>query len=217
MSPRRFGLATQVAVAVVFVLGVFAARVVTAGKAELHTAMQLERTGDLDFAIVHYRRAARWYLPFSPVVSQALDHLANLGEGATRAKDPERALSAWRAVRAAILSTRSFYTPNAERLRTANGKIADILSTHDVPPMDKGKTPATLRAEHLALLTAERRPHVLWALLALLGFATWVFGAFAFFRRALDEDDRLIPAAAWRFATVIVVGLGLFVLGLALA
>lgn len=217
MSPAAQKHLLRGLIVVLFALGVLTARVVTAGQAELRLAQQVERSGDLDVAIVHYRRAARWYVPFLGTVTTALDRLAAIGDAATKAQDTQRALSAWRAVRSAILGARSVYTPNADRLRVANEKIADLMASADIPPMDVGKDHAALRAEHLALLTAEHRPRVFWALLALLGFVTWVAGAFGFFRRALDGEDRLIAPMAWRFATVVVVGLGLFVLGLALA
>jgi len=51
----------------------------------------------------------------------------------------------------------------------------------------------------------------------LIGFGAWVSGAFAFTLRAIDEHDRLIRREAVRWAAVIAVGFGLFVLGMSLA
>jgi hypothetical protein len=53
--------------------------------------------------------------------------------------------------------------------------------------------------------------------LVLLGFGLWLFGAFGFSQRAIDEDDRLVRPAALRWGALIAVGYGLFVLGLSLA
>ena len=56
-----------------------------------------------------------------------------------------------------------------------------------------------------------------WSLLLLLGFATWVGSAFAFTQRAIDEQDRFIRREALRYGALIVLGFGLFVLGMSLA
>jgi len=51
----------------------------------------------------------------------------------------------------------------------------------------------------------------------LLGWLAWTGGAFAFAQRALDEEDRVQSKPARLWGTVIVVGFGLFVIGMALA
>lgn len=53
--------------------------------------------------------------------------------------------------------------------------------------------------------------------MALLGWLGWTLGAFAFAQRALDEEDRVVGAAARLWGTVVVLGFGVFVIGLALA
>ncbi|MFW6051254.1 MAG: hypothetical protein ACODAU_08775 [Myxococcota bacterium] len=198
-------------------IAVLAVRVVVVSHQELERGEALRVEGDTDAAVVHYRRAARWYAPGNPYVVRALDALAQIGAAAERDGDLERALFAWRSVRASILATRSVYQPHEERLALAEERIAELMASADPPPVDAGKGRAELKAEHLAMLKEHPRPHVGWTLLLLVGFVAWVGGAFAFASRAVDAEDRLIRREALRWAAVVVVGLVLWVAGMALA
>lgn len=217
MLGRNLRLVGRIAAVAGVVLVVLAVRVVTASRAELAEGDQMRAAGEIEAAVVHYRRAARWYAPGNPYGTEALARLGAIGRRAEEAGDTELALSAWRAVRAAILSARSFYTPHAERLAAANGRIAALMASLPPPPLDAGKSRAEIRREHLELLTSTTRPSVLWTLVLLAGFATWVGGAFAFVTRAIDDEDRLVPGRARHWGTVVIVGLGLFVMGMSLA
>jgi hypothetical protein len=199
------------------VLAVLAVRVVTSSHAELARADDLRQRGEIETAIVHYRRAASWYAPGNPHVVDALTDLAEIGGAAEDEGDVERALLAYRSIRGAILTTRSTYTPHQDRLARANQRIAALMAAEDPPPMDAGKTQTELEAEHLALLTETRRPSVLWSLVLIAGFLAWVFGAFAFAARAIDEEDRIVVGPARLWGTTVVIGFGLFFLGMALA
>lgn len=205
-----------VAVAAVL-LSAFTARVVTSARAELIEGDRLAREGDPVAAVVHYRRAARWYAPLSPYHVEALERLARTGERAERDGDAELALSAYRAVRSGILSTRSFYTPEPTRLEAANERIADLMSAAPPPPMDANKTREALRQEHLVLLERDNAPHLGFTVMLLIGFFSWVFGAFMFAYRAVDDDDRFVLPEVRRWGVVIGLGLCLFVTGLSLA
>ncbi|NOY94008.1 MAG: hypothetical protein GXP55_22730 [Deltaproteobacteria bacterium] len=198
-------------------LAVVAVRVVVSSRAELRQGVALEQAEDVDAAIVHYRRAARWYAPLSPYPGEALDRLERIGAAAERDMDVDRALSAYRAMRGAILSTRSFYTPSPERLGRADQHIARLMSELPAPPIDAGKSTEELYREHLALLEGVHRPKLPFALMALFGFGLWVGGAFTFATRAIDEEDRLVRPQALRWALVVLVGFALFALGLAFA
>ncbi|MGF1469218.1 MAG: hypothetical protein ACFCGT_24090, partial [Sandaracinaceae bacterium] len=158
--------------------------------------------GDLRAAVLHYRRAARWYAPGSPYDRIALERLRALALAAEAQDDREEALATWRAVRGAIRSARGLSTPHARRLREADQRI-EALTAGSGPASPTGPLP--------------ERPRLLWTLVLLLGGVTWTAGAFAFVRRALDDQDRLLPDRARRWGTVILVGLGRFALGLALA
>lgn len=198
-------------------LAVFVARALLSARSELaqgHAAVQRKQ---LEEAVVHYRRAARWYVPFSPLHVAALARLSELGSAAEAAGDSELALSAYRAVRGAIMSTRSFYTPEPHRLSEANRRIAALMAAMPAPPIDAGKTETQLYDEHLKLLTEKPGPRLLWTFVLLAGFVGWIGGAFVFVERAMDDDDRLIAAQARRWGAVIVVSFALFVLGMAFA
>jgi hypothetical protein len=198
-------------------LAAVVARVLTSAAAELATGDAARARGDVEAALVHYRRAARWYAPGSPYHVEALAKLGAIAAKAEQAGDQELALSGYRAIRGAIMSTRSFYVPERARLEAANERIATLMSALPPPPMDAGKSREQLRREHLALLQQDPGPDVFWTLVLLLGFFSWVGGAFAFTQRAIDEQDRFVGREALRWGTVIAVGFGLFVLGMSLA
>jgi tetratricopeptide (TPR) repeat protein len=214
-APLRLGLRILAAGALLF--GTITARVVYSARSELTAARQAADQGDVDAAIAHYRRAARYYAPASPYHVTALEQLERLGAAAEKAGDEARALAAYRAIRGSILAARSFYVPEPERLAAADQHIARLMSEQPAPGVDAGKTRDQLYAEHLALLQASPDPSLFWSFVLLTGFAAFAGAAFAFSVRAIDERDQLIPAAAVRWGAVIVVGFGLFALGLSLA
>jgi len=199
------------------VLGVLAGRVLHSARAELETATAAAQSGEIERALTHYRRAARFYLPGSPYHVRALEQLAGIASAAEAAGDSERALSAYRAIRGSILATRSFYVPQRERLRAADVRIAALMAEQPAPGMDAGKSKAQLRAEHLALLERSPDPKLFWTFSLLAGFFAFVAAAFLFSARAIDEHDRIRPTEAKRWGALIAIGFGLFVLGLALA
>jgi hypothetical protein len=217
VSPARARTLLQVAAVCGVLLLSFVVRVVSSASSELSTADAAMSRGDVDAAIVHYRRAGRWYAPGSPYHVEALDRLAQIGVRAERGKDTDQALAAYRAVRSAIMSTRSFYVPERARLDAADRRIAALMASLPAPPMDAGKSREQIEAEHLALLQEVPGPSVGWSMVLLLGFAAWLGGAFAFTLRAIDAEDRFVRHEALRWSVVMAVGFGLFVLGMSLA
>lgn len=200
------------------VVGVLVVRAVVASQGEVERARALMSEGEADAAIVHYRRAARWYVPASPYVREALDALADIAMEGERAGDRERALLAWRSIRASIMATRSFYVPHADRLAQADEHIAELMAAGEPPPIDAGKSQVQLKEEHHTLLrNAGRRPHIGWTVALLIGFFTWVGAAFVFASRAVDAEDHLVPREAWRWGGLVMAGLVLWVVGMALA
>ncbi len=163
------------------------ARVSWEGHSALARARDAEAAGTFDLAVLHYREAARWYLPGAPWVASGLTALQRLGEARERAGDTDAALFAWRALRGAILATRSLYTPHAHRLATANGQIAALMASLPPPGVDAGKSLPTLEAEHRALLEQSRRAHPLWGLLATTGFGVMVW---LLYRATVTDRDR---------------------------
>ena len=192
------------------------ARVVLSARAELREAEGLLALQDRDAAIVHLRRAARWYAPLSPYHVRALEHLRELGRAAEQAGEGELALSAYRALRGAILATRSTYVPERAQLEAANERIAALMAKQEPPGMDADKSEHQRYEEHLALLTPIPGPDVFWSCVLLLGFLSWVGAAFALSIRGLDSEDRWVPRELKRWGGLIAVGFSLFVLGMAL-
>ena len=211
---QQIARALGVAGVLVLVLGL---RVVTASRAELAEGESLRHAGQVDAAIAHYRRAARWYAPGNPYCGEALAQLATLGRDAEAAGDTDRALAAYRSIRGAILGARSFYVPHRAELEHADERIAGILGSLPPPPIDAHLSPEERTAAHLALLEAPARPRVRYGVLALIGLATWIAAAFAFVSRAVDEQGRLVARAARLWGAAWIVGFGLFLTGLALA
>jgi hypothetical protein len=200
-----------------FCLAVVVVRVFVSGRAEYRAAEAALSSGDTDEAVTRLRRAARWYAPGNPYVRRALDRLEEIATRAEAAGDVRAARFAWEAERAAILSVRSFYTPEAERLGPANRHIAALLAREEGPAADPGRSEAQRTAWHLALLERDDAPRVGWTALALLGFAGWIAGALTFIFRGVDAEDRLRPRAALWSAVVIIVGYAAFLMGLSRA
>ena len=211
----RWGL--RIVAGVVLGYGALAVRVVYSARTELAAAEVAAESGEADLALAHYRRAARYYAPGSPYHVRALDRLAEIARTAEAAGDLARALSAQRAIRGSIMAARSFYVPEAERLRTADGHIARLMAEQEHPSLPAGKSKSQRYAEHLALLETSPDPNLFWTLVLLVGFAGFTCATFVFSARAIDENDRLIRAEALRWGAVIAAAFGLFALGLSLA
>jgi hypothetical protein len=192
------------------------ARVVISARAELAEGERLLCAHERDAAIVHLRRAARWYAPFSPYHVRALEQLREIGREAEAAGEAERALLAFRALRGAILATRSSYVPERARLEAANRRIALLMSKQPAPGMDAGKSEKQLYEEHLALLTPIPGPDVFWSCVLLLGFVCWVGSAFALSIRGIDDEERWVARELKRWGGMIALGFSLFVLGMVL-
>ena len=198
----------EIAAVVLFCLAMIVIRVVWSARSEYHAADDALARNDTAEAIVHLRRAARWYAPGNPYVARSLDGLTEIANRAENAGDTKTARAAWEAIRTAILATRGLYTPYADRLEPANRHIASLLARDDTGA----------NAEwHYALLARDDQPLVGWTVLALLGFCSWVAGAFGFILRGVDREDHLRPRAALWSALVIVAGYAAFLIGLSRA
>ena len=214
MRKAAVGRAVGVVLVVILVLSV---KVLGSSRAELREADRARASGALEVAVNHYRRAARWYLPIQPFADEALDRLLEIGDEAEEREDRVLALASFRSVHAAIMSSRSAWIPDAERLERADARIAALMASGEVPAVDAGLAEDERAALYLSMLEEDRDPALGWALLALLGFFSWVVGAYLVFTRALDQDDHFVDGELKKWGTLFVVGMGLFVLGLSLA
>jgi hypothetical protein len=198
-------------------LVVLVGRVAVDGRAALKAGEAAEARGERDEAIRDYLDAARLYLPGSPTVKAALDHLDGLAATAEAAHDPAAARRPLEAIRAALLGTRSFYTPQAGRLDEVDRRLAIVYAAVEDPRVDPGATPEARAAWHAARLARRPGPAPGYVVLALAGLALWLGGAVGFIRRGLDTSLRLRRGPALAAGIVFAIGLALFVTGLRLA
>jgi hypothetical protein len=129
--------------------------------------------------------------------------------------DYASARAAFEAERAALLGTRSFYTPYAERLPSLERRLSRLLAAAE----DRA-SPANFeeRAKWHAERLAERpRPKTSMVMLALLGLGVWVTSAVAFFRKGVDANLVLKRVPAMLAGAGFLVGLALFLVCLRLA
>lgn len=211
---RKWMIAAAIAAAC---LAVIATRAVWEGRGALARGDSAAAAGEVGEAIRHWRRAARWYLPLAPHVGAAYDRLEKAGAAAEAAGDRDTALAAWRGVRSAALATRSFYVPYSDRLAAANRRIAALMAAIEGPAVDPGRSAAEREAWHLELLERPVGPSVMWSVIAILGFAMWIGGAFWFAWSGVGEDDRLVRRVAARSGVMVVIGLFVWLLGLSRA
>ena len=201
------------AIVVGFCLAVVVTRAVWQGRGALDEGDRALAANDSEEAIRGWRRAARWYVPLAPHVSDAYDRLEALAALAEKKGDLRTALAAWQGVRGSILATRSFYTPHEERLDPANRKIAELMARLDPTPPAEMSAPQ-LVAWHYELLARDESPSVVWSLVALLGFALWIGGGVLFALRGVSADDRLVRRPAITAGAAIMAGLVVWLLGL---
>jgi hypothetical protein len=196
-------------------LGVIVVRLLVDARAAYRNGVAAEERGEVSEAIRFYLDAGRLYLPGSPFTRSALDRLDAIGIAQVTKGDYATARAAFEAERAALLGTRSFYTPYAERLPSLDRRLSRLLAATE----DRA-SPATFeeRARWHAERLAERpRPKISFVLLALLGLGIWVASAVAFFRKGVDANLALRRAPAAFAGAGFLVGLALFLICLRLA
>lgn len=198
-------------------LAVLVGRVAVDARAALRAGEAAEQRGDRPEAIRQYLDAARLYLPGSATVRRALDHLDRLARTAEAAADPAGARPPLEAIRAALLGTRSLYTPYADRLPDVERRLAAAYAQLEDPGVDPGASPQARAAWHASRLARHPGPTVGYVLLALFGLILWLGGAVGFIRRGLDAGLRLRRGPALAAGIVFAVGFALFVTGLRLA
>jgi hypothetical protein len=197
-------------------LVVLVARVAIDGRAALRAGEAAEGRGDRAEATRQYLDAARFYLPGSGTVSRALEHLDGMARGAEAAGAPGEARAPLEAIRAALLGTRSFYTPHARRLPDVERRLAEIYARVEDPGVDPGASHEARVAWHASRLARHPGPSVGYVVMALVGLALWLLGAVGFLRKGVDAGLRLRRGVAVGNGVLFLVGVVLFVVGLRL-
>ena len=210
---RQFALAVA---GLALALAIVVARLLLDGRTAYQSGAAAEQRGETGQAIRHYLDAGRMYVPGSPYSAHALDRLDALAVAAVTQGDYATARAAFEAERAAMLGTRSFYTPHASRLPDLERRLARLLAASE------GQTGADDTFEertkwHADRLAERPRPRTPQVLLALLGLGMWVTSTVMFFRRGLDRSLGLRRGPAALAASGFVVGLALFLVCLRLA
>jgi hypothetical protein len=214
MRTRR-GQIAIVSLGIVAALTIVVIRLLVDARGAFKQGMEAEARGDLSQAIRHYLDAGRYYVPGSPYTRAALDHLDAIGVACVTRGDYATARSAFAAERAALLGTRSFYTPHAKRLPELERRLARLLAATEA---DASPGTFEARADWHARRLAERPgPKTSFVLLALLGLGLWVSSAVTFFARGFDANLSLRRAPAILAGAGFVVGLSLFLVCLRLA
>jgi len=178
-------------------------------------AENLEAQGQLHEAILQYEYTLQWYLPGLPHLETASASLLRLGAQAEQQGQQAQALEAYEALRGGLYATRSFYTPQVEKLREANERIAKLQVR---VPEARWPDPALPEAEReqQALQTLERPlgPVPIFSALASFGFIGWVISAAGFFLNAFNEEGVFRPQLGQKWAAGLVLGYALWIVGL---
>ncbi len=196
-------------------LAVVVTRLVLDARGAYREGLAAEQRGDVDAAIRHYRDAGRAYVPGSPFTRHALDRLDAIGVASVNKRDYLTARSAFEAERAALLGTRSFYTPYAARLPELERRLSRLLAATEGPGIaGTFEVRAKWHAERLAKRPG---PKTSLVMLALLGFVLWIGSAVAFFLKGVDANLALRRMPAILASAGFLVGLSLFLVCLRLA
>ena len=196
-------------------LVVVVVRLLVDARSACREAAAAEESDDSALAIRRYLDAGRLYVPGSPYMRRALDRLDAIGVAAVTRGDYPTARAAFEAERAAMLGTRSFYTPYQSRLPELERRLARLLAATEENP---GSTTFEERTRwHLERLGEHPRPKNSMVALALFGLALWVTSAVLFFRKGVDAGLVLHRTPAILASAGFLVGLVLFLVGLRLA
>lgn len=176
------------------------------------------RENDREGAVFHFRSAARWYFPGNPWVGSSLDQLVAIAVVATAEQDWKLAVHAYDSARAAILGTRSFYTPNQRRLREINASLPDVLwnarITHEHGPKPSPGDEESLKRFFAERLQTDHAPNMFWSVVLCIGFLGWMVGTFFAVRLGFSNDGRVDKSALFRFGGLALTGFALWLGGL---
>lgn len=173
--PRKHGWLRGLAwsgCAVVLFLAVATARAVLDGQREVAASDAAFDASDLHGAIQHARRAASAYAPGAPHVQRGYDRLLAIARGAEASGQPDVALLAWQAQRAAVLESASLFQPFPGRLDEANRNLARLQAARTAPAAERGEL--AKRLFQTAQARGEGRPP--WGALLAFGLLVAALG-----------------------------------------
>jgi hypothetical protein len=195
---RRVGIALGIASALVIPVGV---RVAWEGQAELDLADVAAEEEDVDAEIEHLGRAARWRMPVLGHDEAAIDRLLQVGTDAESRGDDGRqtALAAYREIRGALLSTRTWGVPQRDVFDDVNVRIATLMTEQEADfGTDVGGS-GDPYAYHLGLLDEVPGPDPWRGNFAAIAFIGWIAATVGFVLRGIDARGHLRPKSAVRW------------------
>lgn len=213
---RRAGRVGIVPVLAILVLGAIVVRLTVDARSALRRGDDALAQAQPERAVLHFLEAARLYVPLSPLHVRALDRLHEVAAGARAAGNASLERQALEAERAALLGTRSFYTPEAQRLEPLNGRLAELYASAEAARRP-AETHERRVAWHLQRLQAAPGPSLAASVVALVGLAMWVVALGFFVVRGVDRSLRLQRRAAVTCAVAFALGLVMFLIGLRMA
>lgn len=212
MNAKHWAAAAIVLVGV----AVWARVYLSAGEA-LTAARAAEAAGDLGEAIDRYEHAMRWYSPGASAPVEAADALDRIATASEARGDRATTLRALRRLRGGVLATRGLTCPLCDRLDDINQRLATATAAEQLAlgqPTIRGRSEATLIADHLALLRLDPVPHPGWAALAVGAFLAWVAGGFLLIFRGFDRALTPVQPAATVYGALVAIGFALWLLAL---
>lgn len=167
--------------------GVATARAVLDGEREIAASDAAFDANDLHGAIQHARRAASAYAPGAAHVERGYARLLAVARGAETTGQPDLAMLAWQAQRAAVLESSSFWQPFPGRLDEANRNLARLAALKGDAEPEHAEAAKEL-FKQAQLESAERAP---WGAFLALGLVVAGLGLGWFAARALLPDGRI--------------------------
>jgi len=171
------------------------ARVLVESSAAFDRGHSALSASDEPAAVFHFRTAAKWYLPVNPWVESSLDELMALGQKAQDRKDWVFALHVYDSARAAILGTRSFYTPHEDRLHQINALLPEVMlrarQVHPNGPGVRAEEQERLRQRFEVSVLRDHAPHPGVSLFLSLGFALWFVALFVAIWRGIPASAEI--------------------------
>ena len=214
-------------------------RVLVEGTTSWDRGVSALEKGEKEEALFQFRKTARWVAPGFSLPKEALLTIEEMGNGALEecktcssactvdsgeaCKSPaceacSFAVYAFDSGRAAILGSRSFYTPHSEILVRMNAGLVVALSrAAEVYPPGPRQPPETREErikEHQEQMELDHAPDVMFSLISSLGFAAWLaFLLLGLLRWSPSSSSKLLFTSRRCFG-ISIGSFGLWVVGL---
>jgi len=182
------------------------AKIYLNSNSEFNLAEEFVSKNNFEDAVTHYERSIQWHVPGLDLQNRAAEGLWKVARKFEAEKDFESALNAYRLLRGAFYSVRSFYTPGKIWILRCNEKIAVLMTREPATSeSEKSKSYEERLAENWKLLAEEKPPKTLWAMMAVFGFLGWIACTVFFIMYAIKKTGEIQtrPALIWGIGFVL--------------